>query len=755
MSTKKLSLEERLSLAAKKGKKKSKASKNVNSPTSSVQSSFAELVPSQSREIDDQDNEIKPTNNSIVTETEPKEKPEDSEKDMSGDVKEEISKTGGNNLPSELSLFKTWLPDNYSSFNANDLLMVLKPHIEAITKKNAVHIDSGLMKLVKEKDQTIEDITADLTKLQTENNKFKEEMKSLAQKVNKLENVNTSLNSDIKDKNNSIKQLQNDLTNKNITIKELKETSENSSKLQDELREKNDTIESLKDNVNKLKLTVDTLNQDIREERLSFDKEKAIIKEATRDQVTTLESKLEQLRIELENSTITNKDNSNNEPNIGANSDPKSASFANDSSSWETQYNVLQEEFNASKADWNSIEFTLNSKLVDLQREYDASASEINKLKSQCDENSVIIQKLESELTNKEKIINEHKSKITLLSKEKSKLENSLQETNDDYNLLQKKYNIQKEQLANNISTIKTPETDEDVRSISPFDDVTAIKDNSIECGDKTSIGGGDHNNNNNPLVVGGDNQDHNEIIRNFENEWSLSLPEGADPASEPRNFSITEDATGMVDMNTSFNSGDLSILSSGNNLNDIPDPSTNIDSFFFNKRNNSAPMLNLGRTTNMTQLLNRIPSVSDATGLLVSPTDNLGNSKENTTVTSNGNNQVPAHLVSRLGAEVRRMEGELSSLQIAYDKLKSEKNSTNEELLKLMEENEKVESFKEAKDGLQSKVNELEKQLETALQLLGEKTEHAEELENDVEDLKEMMQQQVQQMIQLQESMR
>lgn len=745
MSNKKLSLEERLSLAAKKGKKKSKASKNVNSPNSSVQSSFAELAPSRSKDSEEQTNEIKSIDNIIVTEPEYQETAEDGENDASVDIKEEMSTTEYNELPTELSLFKTWLPDNYSKLNAYDLLMVLKPHIETNMKRNPVHVDSGLMKLVKEKDQTIEDITADLTKLQTENNKFKEEMKLLAQKVNKLENVNKSLKSDMKDKNNSIKQLQNDLINKNITIKELNETFEDTSVLQNDLREKNDTIESLKDNVNKLEITVNALNQDIKEERALFDKEKNIIKEATRDQVTTLESKLEQLRIELENTTIANKDN-NNESAVGANSDLNSSSFSKESSSWEKQYNILQEEFNSSKADWNSIEFTLNSKIADLQREYDVSTTEITKLKSQCDENCMMIQKLESELTIREKTINEDKFKITLLSNEKSKLENLLQETNDDYNLLQKKYNIQKEQLANNISTVKVPEKENDARSLSPLNEEPSMNGNNIE----SSIGGGS---NDTHIIASGDNQDPNEIIRNFENEWSLSLPEGANSIHEPRNFSITEDPTGMAEMNTSFNSENLSIISSGNHMNDIPE--TNLDSFFLNKRNNSAPMLNLGRTTNMTHLLNRIPSVSDATGLFISPTETFGNNKENTTVTSNGSNQVPAHLVSRLGAEVRRMEGELSSLQIAYDKLKSEKNSTNEELLKLVEENEKVESFKEAKNDLQAKVDELEKQLETALQLLGEKTELAEELENDVEDLKEMMQQQVQQMIQLQESMR
>lgn len=744
MSSKKLSLEERLSLAAKKGKKKSKASKNVNSPSSSkLTSPTPELVTDQPKDIEGKDKDVKTADNGIVIEKEQEETTDEKKNDTSNGAKEDGSKTQANVLPNELSLFKTWLPEGYSELSTNDLLAALKPHIETIMKRSKVHNDSGLMKLVKEKGQTIEEINANLSDLETENNKFRKEVKSLTQKINKLENDNKSLKVDLKDKTNSIKSLKNDLKEKNSTIQDLNESSENASVLQEELRERNDTIESLKDNLSKLELTVNTLNQDIKEERELFTKEKNTIKEATRDQVTTLESKLEQLRIELENATNANKDINSNTTvsNISHNS---STSSFKDSVSWEKQYNVLQEQFNSSKANWNSIEFTLNSRLTDIQGKFEFSDAEVTKLKTQCEEYSMIIQKLETELTTREKTISDDKSRIHTLSSEQNKLQNFLQEVKDDYNLLQKKYTIQKQQLANNISTVKTPKKDEDARSISPLHETHVTRGNSDELDDTNGISGGD-------------NQDHNEIIRTFENEWSLNLPKGTDSSHEPgqRNLSVHEDVEAMSnDMNIPFSSRDNSILNSGNNLDDIPETSSNIDSFFLNKRNSSTSMLNLGRKTSTSQLLNRIPSTSDASGMLMSPTENFGMNNENT-ITSNNNNQVSAQLVSRLGAEVRRMEGELSSLQAAYDKLKGEKNATNEELLRLMEENEKVKSFQDAKDDLQSRVADLEKQLETALQLLGEKTEHAEELENDVEDLKEMMQQQVQQMIQMQEGMR
>lgn len=100
-------------------------------------------------------------------------------------------------------------------------------------------------------------------------------------------------------------------------------------------------------------------------------------------------------------------------------------------------------------------------------------------------------------------------------------------------------------------------------------------------------------------------------------------------------------------------------------------------------------------------------------------------------------------------------MEGELSASKELYDNLLKEKTKANDEILRLLEENDKFNEVNKQKDDLLKRVEQMQSKLETSLQLLGEKTEQVEELENDVSDLKEMMHQQVQQMVEMQGKMR
>lgn len=121
----------------------------------------------------------------------------------------------------------------------------------------------------------------------------------------------------------------------------------------------------------------------------------------------------------------------------------------------------------------------------------------------------------------------------------------------------------------------------------------------------------------------------------------------------------------------------------------------------------------------------------------------------------SNSNGHISAHLVNKLSTELKRLEGELSASKELYDNLLKEKTKANDEILRLLEENDKFNEVNKQKDDLLKRVEQMQSKLETSLQLLGEKTEQVEELENDVSDLKEMMHQQVQQMVEMQGKMR
>lgn len=806
MSTKKLSLEERLSLAAKKGKKKSKSSKNVvpsNANKSQVNSIglTKEINAKKTQQIDmngssketEQElDSVKENTNLNNRNQEQTVKDNDSinEKNNEENNNKEAKVESVENNPlvsndfidihgekvesvstDDFTLFKDWLPDNYMSLNVVDILTILKPHIETLTRngnsinsKKAYNNDSSLLKLIKEKDQIIENLKGKVDQLDKDNQNFNKIMKSDKQKITNLQNNNQSLQSELIGKNQSIKQLQSNLKENNIKLNQLLENNETVSDLKSELKERNDNIESLKSRLLEMELKVNSLEDDLLKEREVYAREKNSIKEATRDQVTTLESKLEQLRIELENYTHLNKDldSSTTSTNKGSSDNDQMFdkhgkgdddgvvdnqinmnSIEPSSTSWETQYLTLQEQFNSSKANWNSIEFTLNSKLSDLQENINSSTIEINKLKLKCENNDILIQTLKDDIDKKDDIINKDNVKINSLLNENNKLLNSLQEINEDYSLLQKKFEIQKEQLANNLTN---PSKLQDLDgSVSPLNENNIVKENNSDF----------------------ETESDDNILLKFENDWSLPLPKINDMSESPiqRDLTINDQPEEMFDdINMPFNQRRNS--NSDKHFDHLPEACSNLDSFLLNKRTHSFSISNYERKTSTSQLLANIPSVSDISGTFLPPANNIDNGDNrinsnrsnsnvyinDNTIISSTNNQINAQLVSRLGSEVRRMEGELSSLQAAYDQLKNEKNSTNDELLKLIEENEKVKSFQDERDSLKVRVIELEKQLETALQVLGEKTEYAEELENDVQDLKEMMKQQVQQMVQMQE---
>lgn len=122
---------------------------------------------------------------------------------------------------------------------------------------------------------------------------------------------------------------------------------------------------------------------------------------------------------------------------------------------------------------------------------------------------------------------------------------------------------------------------------------------------------------------------------------------------------------------------------------------------------------------------------------------------------TQSGVNNTNLQMVTRLGSEIRRLETELSSVREAYTRLMTEKEQANEEISRLLESNEEVILLKTDRETLSQELQRLQAKQSTILELLGEKTERVEELENDVIDLKDLMRTQVQQIVQLQEQLR
>ncbi|TID26144.1 hypothetical protein CANINC_002839 [Pichia inconspicua] len=108
--------------------------------------------------------------------------------------------------------------------------------------------------------------------------------------------------------------------------------------------------------------------------------------------------------------------------------------------------------------------------------------------------------------------------------------------------------------------------------------------------------------------------------------------------------------------------------------------------------------------------------------------------------------------LVKRLGAHVRILELEIATLKDETLSLAREKESATNEIAQLIEENNKVSEIKNEIHEKEKRLNQLNEKYEEVLVLLGEKEERVGELSADVDDLKDLLRQQVQQMVEMQE---
>ncbi|GAV29803.1 hypothetical protein PMKS-003307 [Pichia membranifaciens] len=108
--------------------------------------------------------------------------------------------------------------------------------------------------------------------------------------------------------------------------------------------------------------------------------------------------------------------------------------------------------------------------------------------------------------------------------------------------------------------------------------------------------------------------------------------------------------------------------------------------------------------------------------------------------------------LIKKLSAHIRMLELEVTTLKDETKTLENEKDAASEEIVRLIQDNSQVQQVRDEVTAKEAEVNKLQKNYERVLILLGEKEERVGELTADVEDLKDMLRQQVQQMVDMQE---
>lgn len=95
--------------------------------------------------------------------------------------------------------------------------------------------------------------------------------------------------------------------------------------------------------------------------------------------------------------------------------------------------------------------------------------------------------------------------------------------------------------------------------------------------------------------------------------------------------------------------------------------------------------------------------------------------------------------LVERMSAAVRRLESEKASHKDELSRLSVQRDEAREQVVELMQDNEGKRKSDERVKALEEEVKSINERYLTTLEMLGEKSERAEELKADIVDLKSM----------------
>ncbi|SMN21988.1 similar to Saccharomyces cerevisiae YJR134C SGM1 Protein of unknown function, required for wild-type growth rate on galactose and mannose [Maudiozyma saulgeensis] len=697
-SAKKLSLEERLSLAAKKGKKKSKKLTSASpTPGPLVDEEIATHVEETSPDVKEGIVESWNIDETVKTVS-------DSKKDVETSVapetvKEEVSPVQDEQSPKEVktsvvntvkleplliqNLKLDWLPNNYRDIDVHKLLNTIDQRIGGSIEKGESS-NKKLLESIKEKDKLIGQLRSEGENLSKVDLKKSNQIKLMKSKMFEMENdlLNTKEQldeevSNYKTLEKNLNDLQQQVVTSNSVIKDLKLQVTTVEKLQSTTIAQDSQIATLKEEVADMTTQLAEANSNHLLEIES-------LRESSSAQINTLETDLEQLKIKLENKN--QSETTSGEPQ----------SMTNDSQ----QYYILEQQLRSSKENWKSIEDTFNIKIVKLEEALQNAEQEVQKQTQEKEKlangNGLLIDQIDNTLSKNKEL----KDQVQSCKNEVQSLQNKYNDMKDDYNLLNNKFSIQKAQLT---KLYDEPITNSHLKL--DTSNISAIKSHSL-----------------------------NDVSE----EWLLPAD---DSLLSIQSISTNIDNSRFDDTDTpprvdnNVNESDVSISI------DIPDDAEHLQNMLAKKNSRSSNQLNVLGTIR--------PSDSSLTPNKLKPLSEINN---NTEINSGSMNTNP-QLVTRLGSEVRRLENELRNMQKDQERLVQDKDNANEEILRLLDRNDKAIKIIDENKSLKQELENISKRLEVSLQLLGEKSETVEELENDVNDLKEMIKQQVQQMVEIQES--
>jgi outer membrane murein-binding lipoprotein Lpp len=425
--------------------------------------------------------------------------------------------------------------------------------------------------------------------------------------------------------------------------------------------------QSLKDEITRtmqLSLKVEELSQTLIQEKNKFmseinslkrslEKEKQrliVVREDHSREVARLEEKIEQLRFQVENA--------------------QTSSSSNDESYLKLvrQHDVLQKQYTSATENWQSIEAALMSKTSNLESEVSALQSEISKSEQKAE---VLAKDLQAKV-NEAEITNE---KLAKLTEEHCRLRSQL---------------------------ITTSKTLEDTQASLDMQEMTYNKE-------KSAL----------QYKIQGLERQMREQIQ----PQQLVVPDQA-PSFGSSIFSRNA-STPSLRQARNWETREIGLGESSTTPVQTRKSSVMYPQGFFDEHD----------------------PLSDIEDDDVSSNYNSGSRKDSSSAIGGSNVQ----LLGKMSSQVRRLQTELATMREDMERLSNEKKAANEEIVNLMKDNEQVQSYKDRITELEEQAEGYVARNEKTLEILGEKSEQVEELKADVQDLKDLLKLQVQQLVELQ----
>lgn len=412
------------------------------------------------------------------------------------------------------------------------------------------------------------------------------------------------------------------------------------------------------------------------------------VKDESSLEISRLEGKIENLRLENESFLKMSQGDRASEPEADSSSH-KQIDYA-EYSKLSSSHRDLQAQYVSSQENWKTIESNLQSKVLAMTSSLESfkkaklkSIQEIRKLGNQLLEQTEVITGLENALSQSKTDNNELNLQLKIKKGEYTELEEKLEELRTVFNSDRQNYDLRIQSLSETIE--KYEEQDSEVLAFQ-----SASTENIVGIHSRRMNDSGLH------INLG-----HPSIGRHFSYNSMSLMNTPAQNWDERGDFPDLNDSRHQIDPRMSSAS--------------IPEEYQTYDG----------------------------PEGPDYSDTTKSGTPTLPSF-------SNGNNNI--QLINKMSSSIRRLEMELLSIREENAELSRQKNEAQEEIVGKYELNHRVEELEKSIAELTEELGDKTKNEQTLLEVIGEKSERAAELQADVEDLKDLCRQQVQQMIEMAE---